>query len=103
MFSSLFHFKGDSGDTGIVAPRWKAFSDQAQQSRKIFRLKNRALSKTLKFRAVTLVTTLAITWLLTGNAVTSVGLTVIQQGTNTAVYYFFEKNEKHIIGRLKNN
>jgi len=56
------------------------------------------LGKTLKFRAVTLVTTLGITWLLTGNPVTSVGITAIQQGTNTMVYYYFEKREKQRAG-----
>ncbi|GEM_PF-4703704 len=55
---------------------------------------SKALGKTLKFRAITLVTTLGITWLLTGNPVTSLGVTALQQSTNTAVYYFFEQSEK---------
>ena len=81
-------------------PRWKHGPEKAQgnfygilQVPQGIRL-SRALGKTLKFRAVTLVTTLGITWLLTGNPVTSIGVTALQQGTNTAVYYFFEQNEK---------
>ena len=55
---------------------------------------DKAIGKTLKFRAVTLFTTLGITWLLTGNAMASIGLTALQQSANTAVYYFFEKSER---------
>ena len=58
----------------------------------VSKMANPTLSKALKFRTVTLVTTLGLTWLFTGNAATSVGLTLLQQSTNTAVYYFFEKN-----------
>ena len=75
----------------VAGPKWKMQRSHKDDTEKI--LKKKALSKTLKFRAVTLVTTLGITWLLTGNPVTSVGLTVLQQGTNTAVYYLFEKND----------
>ncbi|MEI7961083.1 MAG: DUF2061 domain-containing protein [archaeon] len=57
-------------------------------------LKNKALKKTLKFRAVTLFTTLGITWILTGSPVASLSITAIQQSTNTAVYYFFEQKNK---------
>ncbi len=53
-----------------------------------------AVTKTLKFRAVTLLTTLGITWVVTGSPVASLSVTAIQQSTNTMVYYFFEQNEK---------
>ncbi len=53
-----------------------------------------AVTKTLKFRAVTLLTTLGITWVVTGSPIASLSVTAIQQSTNTMVYYFFEQNEK---------
>ena len=77
----------------VLGPKWMSAARKKTDGAKQFKL-GKAMSKTLQFRAVTLFTTLGITWLLTGNPVTSVGLTVIQQSTNTAVYYFFEKNEK---------
>lgn len=51
------------------------------------------LKKTLKFRCITLLTTLGLTYLFTGNYVTSIGLTCVQQGVNTGLYYFIEKKE----------
>ncbi len=77
----------------ITRPKWIAAAEKSTPAAKPKKI-GKALGKTLKFRAVTLLTTLSLTWLLTGNPVTSIGLTVLQQGTNTAVYYFFEKNEK---------
>ncbi len=94
MFSNLFQARGVSAQPEISGPKWiEAAHRKESGGLGLFRFGNNVLGKTLKFRAVTLVTTLGITWLLTGNPVTSVGLTVLQQSTNTAVYYFFEKNE----------
>jgi len=75
-----------------VKGRWRA-DEKIPEAPRAKKLITKTLGKTIKFRAVTLFTTLAITWLLTGNPVTSIGLTVLQQSTNTAVYYFFEKND----------
>ncbi|HLC93151.1 MAG TPA: DUF2061 domain-containing protein [archaeon] len=77
----------------VSGPKWIA-AQKNSISEKAAGTKNAALNKTLRFRAVTLVTTLGLTWLVTGNPVASIGLTVLQQSTNTAVYYFFEKNYK---------
>jgi len=57
-------------------------------------LRDKVFRKTLTFRFITLTTTLALTYMFTGNVVTSVGLTTVQQGLNTGIYYFFEKNYK---------
>jgi len=59
-----------------------------------FKFINPSVMKTIKFRAVTLLTTLGITWVITGSPIASLGVTVVQQSTNTMVYYFFEQNEK---------
>ncbi len=97
MFSNLFSGKDSSAQDNAPRARWE-FPSEGREEQKNYplgiKIKNRALGKTLKFRAVTLVTTLGITWLLTGNPITSISLTAIQQSTNTAVYYFFENREK---------
>jgi Predicted membrane protein (DUF2061) len=49
--------------------------------------------KTIKLRALLLVSTLGITWLVTGNPTTSVTVTAIQQTTNFGIQYWWEKNE----------
>jgi uncharacterized membrane protein len=55
-----------------------------------------ALKKTIKFRIVALISTLGITYLFTGNAYTSLGLTAVQQSVNTGLYYFMEVKENEM-------
>ena len=43
-----------------------------------------------------LISTLGITYLFTGNAYTSIGLTAVQQSVNTGIYYLMEVKENEL-------